>query len=115
VKITGGGRITAAKGDTATLGGNAKSSEIGETEGEEHYHDHGPAQPLNVHSLNVLAIVHERSVDARVIRPHHPWSNTASPKSGFACVRWTQGLPCVHFVFANIGMLRSVECEVRAG
>ena len=57
IKITNGGRITALNGDKATFGGNAKSSQTGETQGQEQYQDHGPVQPLNVHSINVLSIV----------------------------------------------------------
>jgi hypothetical protein len=55
--INNGGRITARNGDKATFGGNARSSETGVTEGQEEYQDHGPAQPLNMHSISVLAIV----------------------------------------------------------
>jgi hypothetical protein len=57
ITITNGGRITAANGDKATFGGNARSDADSSTQGEEQYQDHGPAQPLNVHSINVLAIV----------------------------------------------------------
>jgi uncharacterized repeat protein (TIGR01451 family) len=57
IKITNGGWIIATNGDRATFGGNAKSSESGDTQGQEEYQDHGPAQPMNVHSINVLAIV----------------------------------------------------------
>ena len=57
ITITNGGRITALNGDQATFGGNAKSDAVGNTQGQEQYQDHGPAQPLNVHSINVLAIV----------------------------------------------------------
>jgi hypothetical protein len=66
VKITEGGRITAANGDQATFGGSAKSSESGATEGQQHYRDHGPAQPLNVSSINVLAIVLESPTRASI-------------------------------------------------
>jgi hypothetical protein len=57
ISITNGGRITALNGHRATFGGNAQSSETGETQGQEQYRDHGPVQPLNVHSINVMAIV----------------------------------------------------------
>lgn len=57
IKITNGGWITALNGDKSTFGGNAKSSSTGATQGQEQYQDHGPAQPMNVHSINVLAIV----------------------------------------------------------
>ena len=57
VTITKGGWIIAANGDKATFGGNAKVTADGEVSGQEEYQDHGPARPLNVHSLNVLAVV----------------------------------------------------------
>jgi len=53
-KVTYGGRIQAANGDKATFGGNAKATGL---RGEEEYQDHGAAADLNVHSLNVLAVV----------------------------------------------------------
>jgi hypothetical protein len=53
-KVTYGGRITAANGDKATFGGNAQADGLS---GEEQYQDHGPAQPMNVHSINVLSVV----------------------------------------------------------
>ena len=53
-KVTYGGRIQAANGDKATFGGNAKADGL---QGEEEYQDHGTAADLNVHSLNVLAVV----------------------------------------------------------
>ncbi len=52
-KVTYGGRITAANGDKATFGGNAKAP----AKGQAQYQDHGPAARLNVHSLSVLAVV----------------------------------------------------------
>jgi len=52
-KVTYGGRITAANGDKATFGGNAKAP----AKGQEQYQDHGPAARLNVHSLDVQAVV----------------------------------------------------------
>lgn len=55
-KVTLGGRITAANGDNATFGGNAQSSGLAST-GSEEYQDHGPAQPMNLHSSQVLAVV----------------------------------------------------------
>jgi len=57
ITITNGGWITALNDDRGSFGGNAKSSETGDTQGQEEYQDHGPAEPLNVHSINVLAIV----------------------------------------------------------
>jgi Mg-chelatase subunit ChlD len=52
-KVTGGGRITAANGDKATFGGNAKGTG---PSGEEEYQDHGPAMDINVHSSSVTAV-----------------------------------------------------------
>ena len=53
-KVTYGGRITAANGDKATFGGNAKADGL---KGQEEYQDHGPAADLNVHSINVQSVV----------------------------------------------------------
>lgn len=66
VRITDGGQITAANGDTATFGGNPRLSETGETEGHQQYHDHGPAQPMVVQSIEVLAIVSEEPSQATI-------------------------------------------------
>jgi len=52
-KVTNGGRITAANGDKATFGGNAKGDG---PQGQEEYQDHGPATNMNVHSINVQAV-----------------------------------------------------------
>jgi hypothetical protein len=52
-KVTYGGRITAANGDKATFGGNAKADGL---KGQEQYTDHGPATPMNVHSIDVRAV-----------------------------------------------------------
>jgi hypothetical protein len=58
VNITLGGQITADNGDRASFGGNAKVPGEGEEpQGQEEYQDHGPAQPMDVHSINVLAVV----------------------------------------------------------
>jgi hypothetical protein len=57
VAVTVGGRFTARNGDKATFGGNAKSDSTGALSGQEEYQDHGPAQPMNVHSTKVLALV----------------------------------------------------------
>jgi hypothetical protein len=58
VDITYGGKITADNGDKASFGGNAKVPGEGEDpRGQEEYQDHGPVQPMNVHSINVLAVV----------------------------------------------------------
>ncbi|MDQ3778357.1 MAG: Ig-like domain-containing protein, partial [Actinomycetota bacterium] len=56
VTITNGGWIIARNADKATFGGNAKVTEDGDVSGQEEYQDHGPAEPINVHSLNVLAV-----------------------------------------------------------
>jgi hypothetical protein len=53
-KVTYGGRITAANGDKATFGGNAKGTG---PSGQEEYQDHGPAMDINVHSIDVLAVL----------------------------------------------------------
>ena len=52
-KVTNGGQLTAANGDTASFGGNAKGTGPA---GQEEYQDHGPAADINVHSINVLAV-----------------------------------------------------------
>jgi hypothetical protein len=58
VKITYGGWFhTLLNGDKASFGGNAAVSTTGEVKGEEEYQDHGPETPMNVHSINVLAVV----------------------------------------------------------
>jgi hypothetical protein len=56
IKITNGGWIITDDGDRGSFGGNAKESSTGVDTGQEEYQDHGPAEPLNAHSLNVLAI-----------------------------------------------------------
>jgi len=53
-KVTYGGRITTADGDKATFGGNAKGAG---PSGQEEYQDHGPAVVMNVHSIDVQAVV----------------------------------------------------------
>jgi hypothetical protein len=58
VDITYGGWITANNGDRGSFGGNAKVDSQGNPQGgEEEYQDHGPAQPMDVHSIDVLAVV----------------------------------------------------------
>lgn len=57
VTIASGGRITAANEDKATFGGHAKLSAAGGPGGQQTYQDHGPAQPMTVKSINVLAVV----------------------------------------------------------
>jgi Bacterial Ig-like domain (group 1)/Beta-propeller repeat len=65
-EITNGGSIIAENGDRASFGGNAKANETGETQGQENYQDHGPAQRLNMQSINVLAIVCDGSTRASI-------------------------------------------------
>jgi hypothetical protein len=54
---TYGGWITAANGDKANFGGNVHVSELLIATGQEEYQDKGPMQPMNVHSINVLAVL----------------------------------------------------------
>jgi Bacterial Ig-like domain (group 1) len=54
-KVTYGGRINTSNGDKATFGGNAKVPAEG-PKGLEQYRDHGPATPMNVHSITVQAV-----------------------------------------------------------
>jgi hypothetical protein len=54
--ITNGGWIIANNLDQASLGGNAQVPSSGPPEGQEQYTDHGPVTPMDVHSLNVLAV-----------------------------------------------------------
>jgi hypothetical protein len=53
-KVTYGGRITTTDGDKATFGGNAKGSG---PSGQEEYQDHGSTVDINVHSIDVQAVV----------------------------------------------------------
>ena len=56
VKITQGGWIIANNDDRASFGGNAKVAADGSSvQGQQQYQDHGPAQPRNVHSIELLA------------------------------------------------------------
>ena len=66
VNVTYGGRITAANGDRATFGGNAKVDKDGNPQGQEEYQDHGPVQPMNVHSINVLSVVCPSTTEASI-------------------------------------------------
>ncbi len=65
-EISNGGWIIAENGDRAGFGGNAKSNESGETQGQQQYQDHGPAQHLKMQSINVLAIVCDGSTRASI-------------------------------------------------
>jgi hypothetical protein len=60
---TGGGHIVADNGDRASFGGNAHVSAAGDPSGQQEYQDHGPVQPLDAHSINVLAVVCVRFPD----------------------------------------------------
>jgi hypothetical protein len=55
VKITNGGWFIANNGDRASFGGNAKVAADGSIQGQEQYQDQGPAQPRNVHSIELTA------------------------------------------------------------
>ena len=65
-EITNDGWIIAENGDRASFGGNAKANESGETRGQLQYQDHGPVQRLNMHSINVQAIVCDGSTRASI-------------------------------------------------
>jgi hypothetical protein len=65
-EITNGGWIIAANGDRATFGGHAKANESGEAQGQQNFQDHGPVQRLNMHSINLLAIVCDGSTRASI-------------------------------------------------
>jgi len=55
VKITDGGWIITNNTDRANFGGNAKVLPDGSVQGEQEYQDHGPVQPMNVHSTEITA------------------------------------------------------------
>jgi hypothetical protein len=50
-------QIIARNGDYGTGGGNVHVSEAGLASGSQEYHDHGPAEPMNVHATEILAVV----------------------------------------------------------
>ena len=54
--VTNGGSITADNGDRATFGGVARSDAVGTVTGQEEYQDHGPAEPQNVKSIQLLTL-----------------------------------------------------------
>jgi hypothetical protein len=66
ITITNGGQITADNGDKANFGGNAKADAKGKTSGQEEYQDKGPVQRMNVHSINVLAVVCQGTTQASI-------------------------------------------------
>jgi hypothetical protein len=65
-QVTNGGWIIAGNGDRATLGGSARANESGETQGQQEYFDHGPAQRLKMNSINVVAVVCDGSTRASI-------------------------------------------------
>jgi hypothetical protein len=65
-EITTGGWIITENGDRATFGGNAKAGDSGETRGAQSFVDHGPSQPLNLHSISVLGVVCDGSTRASI-------------------------------------------------
>jgi dipeptidyl aminopeptidase/acylaminoacyl peptidase len=56
IKITNGGWIVTDDADQASFGGTAKETSTGAESGQENYLDHGPAEPMNVHSLTITDI-----------------------------------------------------------
>jgi hypothetical protein len=56
VTMNEGGWITAANGDMATFNGVVQTDPQGNPSGHESYNDHGPAQPMAVDSVSILAI-----------------------------------------------------------
>jgi len=54
---TYGGFFTANNGDKANFAGNVHVSDLLLVSGQEEYQDKGPLQPMNVHSITVLAVV----------------------------------------------------------
>jgi hypothetical protein len=48
---------TAQNGDQGTGGGNVHVSEALQASGSEEYQDHGPVEPMNVHSTEIVAVV----------------------------------------------------------
>ena len=90
-KVTYGGRITADNGDKATFGGNAKASR---PSGQEEFQDHGPADAMNVHSIDVLAVTCTRDRTAASIFGTATingagWNSTTKP----TCRTWVSPIP----------------------
>jgi hypothetical protein len=56
IKITNGGWIVTDDVDRASFGGVAKETSTGTDSGNEEYQDHGPADPMNVHSLEITDV-----------------------------------------------------------
>jgi hypothetical protein len=57
IKITNGGWIVTDDGDRGSFGGVAKETITGVDSGNEEYQDHGPADPMNVHSLVITDLI----------------------------------------------------------
>jgi len=55
VRVVNGGWLYADNGDRASFGGAAKADGEGGVQGQEEYQDHGPADPRNVHSIELTA------------------------------------------------------------
>ena len=66
VDVTYGGWIHANNGDKANFGGNAKADSQGNPQGQEEYQDKGPVQPMDVHSINVLAVICPTPTEASI-------------------------------------------------
>ena len=58
-------QIIARNGDHGTGGGNVHVSDTGVASGSQEYQDHGPADPLNVHSTQILAVVCETTTGGK--------------------------------------------------
>jgi hypothetical protein len=56
VKVTNGGWIVTDDLDRASFGGVAKETSTGTDSGSEEFLDHGPADPMNVHSLVITDV-----------------------------------------------------------
>jgi hypothetical protein len=65
-KISNGGTVTAANGDKATFGGNAKVSSSGSPSGQETYQDHGPATTIDFKATSVAAVICASSTEATI-------------------------------------------------
>jgi hypothetical protein len=54
--VTNGGWFVADNLDHVSFGGNAMSDSTSSLSGQEEYQDQGPAQPMNVHSIDITAV-----------------------------------------------------------
>jgi hypothetical protein len=66
VKITNGGWIVTDDGDRGSFGGVAKETIAGIDTGNEEYQDHGPAEPMNVHSISIVDITCDGTTKATI-------------------------------------------------